>query len=322
MPNRIVLADDSETIRKVVQLVLEPEGFVVNAYRDGEKALEAIALEPPVLVFADVELPKISGILLCTSIKHDDSTSHIPVILLAGAFESIDEEAVRLSGADDLLVKPFESRELVQKVKALLGSGQKKKDAGEKLESTNNEESWLDESQSAQSDGAEKEPFFSAETQNEHAQPGLSADEELAKQWESTMKEAVSLQDNVVIADTELQNDELARQWAAMAVSDPAAPSGISQEHAMSFSEMLTKELADNAIDIEYTPAPISKGMDMDKDEIRLMVRSAVDEALAELLQSERSRIQAEIENNVRKAVREIAEAILKRELERTVPLA
>jgi hypothetical protein len=137
------------------------------------------------------------------------------------------------------------------------------------------------------------------------------------------MEEAVSLQDNkAVIADTELQNDELARQWAAMAVSDPAAPSGISQEHAMSFSEMLTKELADKAIDVEYTPAPISKGMDMDKDEIRLMVRSAVDEALAELLQSERSRIQAEIENNVRKAVREIAEAILKRELERTVPLA
>lgn len=330
MAYRIALADDSETIRKVVQLVLEPEGFTIAAYRNGEEALEAIALDPPDLVFADIDLPKMSGVLLCTSIKDDPSTSHIPVILLVGAFEAFDEDAARLSGADDIIIKPFESRELASKVKALV-SKKTAKTFAESLQSPRQSELSPSDSQFSQnSDGSDALPVSEL-----HAQPQVDA---CATQDKQSYGRAASMEAETAaltpVADEALSEDEkLAREWAASMEAEENAPALTdAPKPAVPFAAVLEGAIAQQSADIvrdfpQSAPPVAGAGAavsvpvlsDRDREEIRSMVRSAVDEALAELLQSERSRIQGEIETAVRNAVREVAEAILKRELDRTV---
>ncbi len=120
MSKKLLLADDSVTIQKVVELVLADEGFEIRNASDGQEALEILKEFRPDIVLADVEMPKMNGYQLCEKIKSDPETKDIPVILLAGAFEPIDEELLQDVKANDYLVKPFESEELISKINALL----------------------------------------------------------------------------------------------------------------------------------------------------------------------------------------------------------
>ncbi len=120
MAQRLLLADDSITIQKVVELVLAEEDFEIKAVSNGEEALNVIESFNPDIVLADIEMPKMNGYQLCEKIKQDPKTASVPVILLAGAFEPIDEELARQVGADDSVIKPFESQELISKINAAL----------------------------------------------------------------------------------------------------------------------------------------------------------------------------------------------------------
>lgn len=120
MAHRLLLADDSITIQKVVELVLAEEDFEIKSVSNGEDAFNAMDSFRPDIVLADIEMPKINGYQLCEKIKQNPKTSGIPVILLAGAFEPIDEELSRTVGADDSVIKPFESQELISKINAVL----------------------------------------------------------------------------------------------------------------------------------------------------------------------------------------------------------
>lgn len=120
MGGRLLLADDSITIQKVVELVLAEEGFEIKTANNGEEALTMLQSFRPDVILADIEMPKINGYQMCEKIKADPITRDIPVILLAGAFEPIDEELARNVGADDYIIKPFESQELISKINAAL----------------------------------------------------------------------------------------------------------------------------------------------------------------------------------------------------------
>ena len=120
IPYKLLLADDSLTIQKVVELVLADEHFEIKTCNDGEQALAAIESFGPHIVLADIEMPKLNGYQLCEKIKNNAATVHLPVILLAGAFEPFDENYAKSVGADDYIIKPFESQELISKVKSLL----------------------------------------------------------------------------------------------------------------------------------------------------------------------------------------------------------
>ncbi len=120
MAYKLLLADDSITIQKVVELILTEEDFEIKSTGNGEEALAAIPSFNPDIVLADIDMPKMNGYQLCEKIKQDPFTSGIPVILLTGAFEPIDEELVNRVGADDFITKPFESQELISKVNAAL----------------------------------------------------------------------------------------------------------------------------------------------------------------------------------------------------------
>lgn len=118
---KLLLADDSVTIQKVVNLTFADEGIEVITTGDGNSAMEKLHEIKPDLVMADVNMPGLNGYQICEQIKHDEATRATPVILLVGSFEPFDEEKARAAGADDYLTKPFQSiRQLVSKVTELL----------------------------------------------------------------------------------------------------------------------------------------------------------------------------------------------------------
>ena len=122
MSNRkLLLADDSLTIQKVVNLTFADEGIEVITVGDGDAAMRKFDEVAPDLVLADVNMPGLDGYQICEAIKQGDKTKRVPVILLVGSFEPFDEEKARRVGADDFLTKPFQSiRRLVDKVSDLL----------------------------------------------------------------------------------------------------------------------------------------------------------------------------------------------------------
>jgi len=120
MSRKLVLADDSITIQKVVELILSEEDFEVKTFSNGDDAWEAINQDKPDIVLADVEMPGVNGYQLCERIKKDEKFKNIPVLLLAGAFEPIDENLAKQVKADDYIVKPFETRELLNKINTML----------------------------------------------------------------------------------------------------------------------------------------------------------------------------------------------------------
>jgi len=124
MARKLLLADDSLTIQKVVELVMTPENFEIKAFNDGQQALETLKAFVPDIILADIDMPKLNGYQLCEKIKNDMATAHIPVILLVGAFEQFNEEYAKAVYADDYIIKPFESKELISKVKALLAASE------------------------------------------------------------------------------------------------------------------------------------------------------------------------------------------------------
>lgn len=118
---KMLLADDSITIQKVVDLTFADEGMQVTTVSNGEQAIQKLEEIAPDIVLADVFMPGRSGYEVCEHIKRDERFRHIPVMLLVGSFEPFDEAEARRVGADDFLTKPFQSiRQLVSKVGALL----------------------------------------------------------------------------------------------------------------------------------------------------------------------------------------------------------
>jgi CheY-like chemotaxis protein len=121
MPRKLLLADDSITIQKVVAITLAAEDFAITAVDNGEDAVTRARDLKPDIVLADVVMPRKSGYEVCEAIKADPSLRHIPVLLLAGTFEAFDEGRARAASADGHIQKPFESQALIDKVNALLG---------------------------------------------------------------------------------------------------------------------------------------------------------------------------------------------------------
>lgn len=128
MTRTILLADDSPTIRKIVELTFSDTDLRVETACTGREALEKIDRLRPDLVLADVVMPEPAGYEICRSVK--GSERPVPVVLLAGTFEPFDAEAARSCGADAHLVKPFESRALREKVEELLAEAEAASAAG------------------------------------------------------------------------------------------------------------------------------------------------------------------------------------------------
>ncbi len=117
MSKSILLADDSVTIQKVVELTFLDEDFHVSAVSNGAEAIARLGETTPDVVIADVHMPGADGYEVCRRSKelHPD----VPVLLLAGTFEAFDPEEATRCGSDGYLKKPFDSQELLRRVREL-----------------------------------------------------------------------------------------------------------------------------------------------------------------------------------------------------------
>lgn len=116
----LLLADDSVTIQRVIELTFADEGIRVVSVGDGASAIARINQECPDIVLADVGMAGVDGYEVALHVKRTPASAHVPVLLLTGAFEPIDEERARETGCDGVLVKPFEPRQLITTVRGLL----------------------------------------------------------------------------------------------------------------------------------------------------------------------------------------------------------
>lgn len=123
MPYKLLLADDSVTIQRVIELTFADEDVQVIAVGDGQKAIERIEAERPDIVLADVGMPERDGYDVAAFVKGTAHLAHIPVLLLTGAFEPIDEQRAGAVGCDGVLAKPFEPHMVITRVKELLAGG-------------------------------------------------------------------------------------------------------------------------------------------------------------------------------------------------------
>jgi CheY-like chemotaxis protein len=120
MGKKILLADDSITIQKVIELTFSDEDFDVITVGNGRLALEKLPEVRPDIVLCDIIMPEKDGYEVCEQIKANPAHSHVPVLLLTGAFEPFDQERAARAGYDGSLAKPFEPETLIAKVKDLL----------------------------------------------------------------------------------------------------------------------------------------------------------------------------------------------------------
>lgn len=120
MGAKLLLADDSVTIQKVVELTLADEDYEITAVSDGAAALEKAETLHPNLILADIVMPELNGYELCAKVRQNSALADTPVILLSSTFETYDESRGTSVGADDHIVKPFESDELSRKIREWL----------------------------------------------------------------------------------------------------------------------------------------------------------------------------------------------------------
>ncbi len=120
MAKKILLADDSLTIQKVVELTFSDSDYELVCVSNGQRALERVREDRPDLILADAVMPEKNGYEVCEAIKGDPATARIPVVLLSGTFEPFDRERAERIGADAIVSKPFDSHQLLAQVDALL----------------------------------------------------------------------------------------------------------------------------------------------------------------------------------------------------------
>src|SRR5687767_4294811 len=121
MAHKLLLADDSVTIQRVIELTFADEDVEVTTVGDGQMAIDRLDADPPDIILADVDMPKRDGYQVAAYVKSRPKLAHIPVVLLTGAFEPIDQARAAAAGSSDVLAKPFEPQMVINRVKELLG---------------------------------------------------------------------------------------------------------------------------------------------------------------------------------------------------------
>jgi CheY-like chemotaxis protein len=123
MSQTVLVADDSQTIRKVVQMALKASAFDVVGVGSAREALDA-AKQQPVVILLDYYMPDASGYDVCRALKSNNATSNIPIIMLGGTYKNFDPDLARDSGAANVIMKPFTTDALVGAIEdAVNGAG-------------------------------------------------------------------------------------------------------------------------------------------------------------------------------------------------------
>ena len=118
---KVLVADDEPNIVISLEYLLKREGYTVTVAKDGQEALDAIALELPDLVLLDVMMPKKSGFEVCQAVRANEALQSTKILMLTAKGRDTDVAKGLALGADAYMTKPFSTRELVLKVAQMLG---------------------------------------------------------------------------------------------------------------------------------------------------------------------------------------------------------
>jgi len=121
---KVIIIDDSQTVRKIVEVCLSREGFEVQSFHDGVEALRWLSQQTsplPDLVILDIGLPKLDGYEIARRLKGKPRFQHMVIIMLTRRDGILDRLKGRLAGAQEYLTKPFTTQTLISQVEALLG---------------------------------------------------------------------------------------------------------------------------------------------------------------------------------------------------------
>lgn len=114
---RILVIDDSKTIRRTAEVLLKRESFAVNTAEDGFLALPAVAQFRPDLIFVDIMMPRLDGYQTCALVKSHPNFKHIPVVMLSSKDGLFDKARGRIVGADHYITKPFTRDEIMRVIR-------------------------------------------------------------------------------------------------------------------------------------------------------------------------------------------------------------
>jgi CheY-like chemotaxis protein len=140
----VLIADDEEDIIRFVEINLRLEGLDVLTARDGEEALQQALNQRPSLLLLDAMMPRMDGYEVCAKLRADERTFQMPIIMLTAKSLEADRVLAHEVGADDVIIKPFDPTELVEKVKALLAGGARPAAAGADPWSAGSPGAWTD----------------------------------------------------------------------------------------------------------------------------------------------------------------------------------
>ncbi len=292
MSAKVLLADDSITIQKVVELILMEQGFELKTVNNGQEAISAMLTFTPDIVLADAEMPLLNGYQLCERIKSNARFSHIPVILLAGAFEPLDTELAKSVRVDDILTKPFEAKDLLEKINLLL----EKKIKTPEVEVTTEEEVPVEES-----------------LEVEEALPEVEIIEEPAEEMEVTLEEEIPVVEETI---EEIRPDVREIKESQDEEIITVKSTGITID-----TELIKKELeiAINKSVMEAIEKIDIAGIMKDTIERILIERvpSLISEVSKCLLQEGLKPISHEVEKVLWETIPDLAETIITKEIER-----
>jgi DNA-binding response OmpR family regulator len=123
MAKRVLVVDDEPNIVMSLRFLMEREGLAVEVAPTGEAALQALERTPADLVLLDVMMPEIDGFEVCQRIRANPAWAKTPIIMLTAKGRDVERDKGRALGADEYITKPFSTRELVARIKQMLGSG-------------------------------------------------------------------------------------------------------------------------------------------------------------------------------------------------------
>jgi len=327
MAYKLLLADDSITIQKVVELVLAEEDFQIKSVSNGEDALNLLESFKPDIVLADIEMPKVNGYNLCEKIKNNPSTSHVPVILLAGAFEPLDEELAVQVRADDTVIKPFESQELISKINAALAmvSAEAEEEVLEAFE---------EEDMFAEAEAVGVEAVEAATTEN--SEEDLWSMEDMSEVAEEPVEEALSeaqgfsetfdvIEEESPLAAAEpkqkpVPEERIVRPAAgAPVVAEADMPT--KDEFLGLFEKVIDKKVEALLSELDIRDALLSALMPSMKDAVERVLWEVAPElaekVLKEILKSSVSSLAREVEKVIWETVPDLANTMISREIEK-----
>jgi len=149
MPKKILLADDSITIQKVVELTFSDGDYEVVAVNNGAKAIQKLSEMRPDIILSDIIMPEKNGYEVCEYVKSHPDFRTIPVVLLTGTFEPFDPDRADKAGCDAVVTKPFESQSLIHKVEELINQSHNAPPAAESAPAAPADSPWAEEEPAA-----------------------------------------------------------------------------------------------------------------------------------------------------------------------------